>query len=129
MKSVLLGLLAFALIVGSGVALSDPITYDYTVTADPLAANADPLSWFVEASLTSGGSLSGTFLWPNSSGASAGYSNVDICIVSSVVGDSCFSQLEEGAGPRDILATNSGGELLFTWSGVSRSRTWVVHSG
>jgi hypothetical protein len=29
--------------------------------ADPLAASADPLNWFVEASLTSDGSVSGTF--------------------------------------------------------------------
>ena len=61
MKSLILGLLAFALIGLSGVALSAPITYDYTVEADPLAANADPLNWFVEASLASGGSVSGTF--------------------------------------------------------------------
>ena len=100
MKSKVLALLAMALL------------------ANPLDASADPLNWFVEASLTSGGSVSGTFVWPNSNGMAAGYSNVNICVVSSVVGDSCFSQLEEGTGPQDILATNFGGELFLhlIWS-------------
>jgi hypothetical protein len=92
--------------------------FTMALLADPLVAIADPLNWFVEASLTSGGSVSGTFVWPNSSGMAAGYSNVNICVVSSVVGDSCFSQLEEGTGPQDILATNPGGELFLhlVWS-------------
>ena len=81
--------------------------------AEPLAASADPLNWFVDASLTSGGSVTGTFVWPNSSGVAAGFSNVDICVVSSVVGDSCFSQLEEGTFSQGILATNGDGSLFL----------------
>jgi hypothetical protein len=94
--------------------------FTMVVLANALTASATELGWSVNAALESGGSVRGTFVFDadaqNAFGR--GYSSVDISVFSSVVGDSTFSQLQEGTGPQSILATNGDGslalELLFS---------------
>lgn len=97
-----------------------PALFAIAVLANALTASATELGWSVNAALESGGSVHGTFVF-NADAQNAfgrGYSSVDISVFSSAVGDSTFSQLEEGTGPQSILATNGDAslalELLFS---------------
>jgi PEP-CTERM motif-containing protein len=81
--------------------------FTMALLAVPLSASATATDWFVDASLASGGSIIGSFVYDPSNPFSArGYSNIHISAVSSVVGDdSSFSQLED-AGPNGFLILN-----------------------
>jgi hypothetical protein len=101
--------------------------------AEPLAASATDVTWFVDASLASGGNVEGSFVF-NAEGFPAGsYSNIDIFANSSVVGELEFlGPPEEGSGPRNLIIHGHGGcleRVVFSRCTIRRSRTWVARSG
>lgn len=97
--------------------------------AEPLAASADPLNWFVDASLTSGGSVTGL-----SCGLIRAESLRDSqtwIFVSLAAWWATHASLSSKRAPfpKEFLPQMAMGVYFFTCFLARRSRPWVARSG